>query len=198
METEQKRPNHKVIQIYLIIFGLLIFIGYFLFNLLAYIDYSREDLSIYAAARWRPMIYGILLFAARIALFCRDACGERDKRCYQIGTWVLQGIYAVLGILSVILLLQFTKGQYVRETIHYFIDFKEVLVFLAITQGMLQRIFHNGYELLYAWKKKLSLNIGPYLARIVGYAFVLFWACQAGWFYSFRAWVLELLNMVGT
>ena len=114
-----------MIQIFLIIFGLLIFIGYFLFNLLAYIDYSREDLSIYAAARWRPMIYGILLFAARIALFCRDACGERDKRSYQIGTWVLQGIYAVLGILSVILLLQFTKGQYVRETIHYFIDLRK-------------------------------------------------------------------------
>ena len=193
--AEEKRPNHRVIKVMIFMLGLLIGIGYPIFNILAYNDYSRQDPSIYETARWRSMIFGILLFAARAALFCKDAAGGKDRRLYQVGTWILQGIYMVLCILSLLLLLRLTKGQYSRETIHYFNDFKEFLVFLAISQGMLQRIFHNGYELLHAWNKKLSVNFWPYLFRIIGYAFILFWACKGVWNYTFVPWIRELLNI---
>lgn len=195
MEKEGMVPKRKWMRILLIALGVWIVLGYPIFNLIAYMDASRENPSIHGAMRWSSMILGLAFFIARAVLFCMEA-GKKEGKGYQVGTWILQGCFLVLAILGIFVLKWYSKGLYESETIHYFIEYKDVLAFLAISQGMLQRIFHNLHVLIN--KSRQNLDVAPrgYVLRILIYALILYEACNLEW-YWFSKWVRLFLKMVG-
>ena len=195
-ENERKVFLRDVIRYLLILLGLLIVYKYLSFNKSAIYDFSRNDLSPYVAARWRSVIFGCFLFFARVLLFCVAAGMEDGGKIYKVGTWIFQGFYAVPGILMAVFLVRITNGQYHSETIHHFCEFTEILAFLAVSQGMIQRIFHNVTEMIRSLKRNKYAAFEPYVLRIVFYAIILY-ANHAMGSHWFLAWLRTFLKMIG-
>lgn len=197
VEDKERKVFHRdVIRLLLILFGLLIVYGYLSFTVSAIHDYSRDDLSSYLPARWRSVIFACFLFFARVILFCLAARMDDGGKIYKVGTRILQGFYAELGILMIVLLALITNGWYHSETIQHFCEFMEILAFLAISQGMIQRIAHNVFGMIRLLMRDKYGAFEPYILRIIFYAIILYKNHEIGshWFF---AWLRMFPKMIG-
>lgn len=208
---EQERPSFyqgKGCQTLLIVLGVVMVIGFYIFNILTYLDSSRVDPTPYEAARWRSLIFGLLLFFARVFLFCM-AAAAKDGKVVRVVTWIIQGLCVVLCALSLLVFLWLTNGRYTKETINLFTEFKAIIAFLALTQGGVQRIFLNGHKIVSMLSGKQMeaesegegsridvLAIGQCIFKIVGCVLLL---DLARWFclISLTRWWRTLLTMSG-
>ena len=208
---EQERPSFyqgKGCQTLLIVLGVVMVIGFFIFNILTYLDFSRVDPTPYEAARWRSLIFGLLLFFARVFLFYM-AAAAKDGKVVRVVTWIIQGLCVVLCALSLLVFLWLTNGRYTKETIDFFLEFKAIIAFLALTQGGVQRIFLNGHKIVSMLSGKQMeaesegegsrndvLAIGQCIFKMIG-CFLLWdvwrWLC---WIIILRWWE-ALLEMSG-
>ena len=197
--AEEKRNflSSKAIRILLITFGLLIVLDYLVFSLIAYMDALHEVLQISSLEVWLSVSFGLVLFAARILLFCMAAGREKEEKSYLIGTWIHQGVCALLCAVSLFVLTGFSKGQYARETIVYFTEFKLILAFLAIMQGMIQRIFHNGCVLERKISQGVPVRVWAYVFRIIFYVVIAGKTLDLDWYWC-RKWIHMLMEIIGT
>ena len=208
---EQERSSFyqgKGCQTLLIALGVVMVIGFCIFNLFTYMDSSRVDPTPYEAARWRSLIFGLLLFFARVFLFCMAVA--KDGKVVRVVTGIIQGLCVVLCILSLLVFLWLTNGRYTKETINFFLEFKAIIAFLALTQGGVQRIFLNGHKIVSMLSGKRMeeaepesegsrydiVAIGQCIFKIVGCVLLL---DLARWFclISLTRWWRTLLTMSG-
>ena len=96
---------------------------------------------------WGSIAISMLLFTARSILFGILAYIDMKKEFYRVGTLIIQGVYLLIVICSLVILMGRITGIHDAWKIgERFGHYKMGLALLAVTQGMIQRTFYHFLE----------------------------------------------------
>ncbi len=104
----------------------------------------ENDYAYLLRISWGSTVFSMFLFTIRSVLFGILAYIDEKKKSYRVGTLIIQGGYLLIAICSLVILIWRIAGNHdVWEIGQRFWDYKMGLALLAVTQGMLQRIYHG-------------------------------------------------------
>ena len=104
----------------------------------------ENDYAYLLRISWGSTVFSMFLFTIRSVLFGILAYIDEKKKSYRVGTLIIQGGYLLIAICSLVILIWRIAGNHnVWEVGQRFWYYKMGLVLLAVTQGMLQRIYHG-------------------------------------------------------
>ena len=109
-------------------------------------DCYENDYAYLLRISWGSTAFSMFLFTIRSVLFGILAYIDEKKKSYRVGTLIIQGGYLVIAACCLVILIWRIAGNHdVWKVGQRFWDYKMGLVLLAVTQGMLQRIYHGFF-----------------------------------------------------
>ena len=104
----------------------------------------ENDYTYLLQISWGSTALSMSLFTARSVLFVILAYMGEKKKSYRVGTLIIQGGYLLIAACSLAILIGRTAGNHdAWKAGQRFWDYKMGLALLAVTQGMLQGIYHG-------------------------------------------------------
>ena len=112
-------------------------------------EFYKNDDAYLLRISWGSIAISMLFFTARSILFGILAYVDVKKEFYRKGTLIIQGVYLLIAICGLVILMgRIAVTHDAWKVGERFGNYKMGLALLAVTQGMIQRIFYHFLERL--------------------------------------------------